>query len=778
MRRTSLAGLTAIALTGGTLLSAAPAQAADPTTIYVRKQSSTCSDSGAGTLQQPFCSIGPAAAVVTAGQTVDIGDGPYPERVTITNSGTPDQPIVFRAATGATVTLSGATAGLVIDGQHDITIQNLRVNGAADAPALELHDASAIKVEVVSLTMATAATATAAVELTGVTGSTLRRVSAGATTIAAGLSMDAATQGVTVTSAVLMGGDAYDSADHSAGIRVAGPNNRIINNLVRGFSGAAIAVEPGATGTLVANNTIDMGAGNGIRNSGATGTAITNNTVQRRCLDGIRVDGASTGVSVQNNVLTSNGYFGRTYCDPADQGGLELGIYDDAVKDTVVDYNNAYHNVTPAPSIYTWDGIPLSLSAFRTASGQSAHDKETSGGQSLANNDSANSAAPGYQETDHYGTARGDDPRVPNTGAGPVTYADRGSVEYILPPEAKIETALDLGTTSVTVDASPSVPGFVPITSYEFTFGDGTVVTQDTPVATHRYAATGNYVVTVKVTGGDGKSGSTSQGISVLRRTGTVGLLALANLRYVGASSTGIGLLASEAAIGSMGQFDLADAGDGQVALYSRATRRYVSAGYAGTQVLTPVGTVVGNLEKFQLLRNADGTISLRSVGNNYYVSADAQGTRPLVANRTSIGPWEKFYRVTVTDADRSLTARVNSRYVTAESAGTKPLIANRTSVGPWERFDVVDLGNGQVALFAHANNRFVSADSKGTLPLIANRTAVGAWERFTLIRNSDGTVSLKAAVNSRYVSADGAGTKPLIANRTAIGLWEKFTLG
>ncbi|GAA4566168.1 hypothetical protein GCM10023176_15790 [Micromonospora coerulea] len=764
MRKSSLAGLSALALTGGSLLSlATPAQAADATVLYVRQMSTACTDTGPGTLAQPFCSIAPAVARVTAGQTVDVGQGTYPERVTIASSGTPEQPITILASNVAI--LSGATAGFVIDGQHDIVLQNMRAKGAVDVPALDLRNAAGITIQGGSYGMASVSTAPA-VRLTGVTRSTLRQLVASGLALVGGVTLDAATTGVVIRSAIVSSGSTFKTADHSIGIRVDGPGNTVLNSTVGGFTGGGIEVGPGAADTVVVNNQVSNSAGVGIHNRGAAGTAITNNTIRDHCFEGIRVDGASTGVSVQNNVLITNGVGSQQHCDPSADSTAVIGVHDDAGKMTVIDYNN----ISQPGMNYAWNGTRMNLDAFRTVSGQAAHDKET--GLTRDHEDSANSAAPGYQSTDRAGTARADDPAVPNTGAGPVTYADRGATEAVGTPIAGIDATPDLGNSSVAVDASASRAGFVPITSYVFDFGDGTVVTQDKPVASHVYSTTGTYTVSLTVSGSDNRSDSASLNVSVLRRTGTIGLLSLVNLRYAGSPAAGLGMMADQAALGATAQLDLADAGNGQVALYSRATRRYLTNGGS----VRPVTTAVTETEKFNLLRNADGTVSLRWGGTNYV--GVPSGTAQLTATATTIGTREKFYRVNVADADRSFKAGANGRYVTAESGGTKPLIANRTSVGLWERFDLVDLGNGQIGIFARADNRFVSAESKGTLPLIANRASVGAWERFTLIRNADGTVSLKAAINARYVTAENAGAKPLIANRTAIGPWEKFTLG
>ncbi|MEV4654733.1 PKD domain-containing protein [Micromonospora sp. NPDC049301] len=777
MRTTSLAGLLAAVLTGGALLgTTAPVRAAEPGTLYVRQNPPTgCSDQNPGTLALPFCSISAAAAIVTSGQTVDIGGGNYRERVTITTSGTPEQPVVFvsRSTSG---NLVGATAGFVIDGQHDVVLQNLRVVGSGDAdalPALDVRNSSGITIRGGGYSLSNSSTAPV-IRFAGVTGSSVSQTTVGGPSAAAGITLDAASSDVDIWATTVSGYTNQSLADHTVGVRIDGPGNTYVGGRIEGFTSAAVALGPGAAGTVVANNLINGGAGYGVHNNGAANTAITNNTVKDRCLDGVRVDGASSGVSVQNNSVKLNGHFGQGYCGSA-VDGVEIGVYGGAVGKTVVDYNNAYHYYADSPVIYAWN-TRMSLAQFRAASGQAAHDRET--GNPRDDIDSANSAAPGFQALDRSGTPRMDDPAVSNTGAGPITYADRGAVETIRPPVASFGVSMDLGARSVKLDASASTPGLHPIESYRFEFGDGSGVTQSTAVASHTYANPGTYSVSVKVTGTDGRTDTSSQQVSVLRRTATVGLLALSNRRYVDAVGVPTGLVPSRPELGLAAQFDLADAGAGQVALFSHLNGRYVSrTSDGGPGWLHAMSQVVAAPERFSLNRNSDGSVSLKA-DNGQYVTADPSGAVPLSASRPTISTWEKFHQVAVADANRSLKARVNGRYVSADGAGAKPLIASAPAANLWERFDVVDLGSGQVALLARVNNRFVSADGAGAKPLIASAPAASLWERFTLVRNSDGTVSFKAAVNGRYVSAGGAGAKPLIANGPAISTWEKFTLG
>ncbi|MEU8126062.1 right-handed parallel beta-helix repeat-containing protein [Micromonospora sp. NPDC049049] len=774
MGKSLLSGLATVVLTGGALVGTIlPAQADAPTTLYVRQNpTANCSDQYPGTLAQPFCTIGAAAAVVTAGQTVDVGGGNYRERVTIPTSGTPEQPVTFFASDVAT--LIGATAGFVIDGQHDVVLKNLRANGSTSAlPGLDLRNSSRITIQGGNFAMDTSSTAPA-VRLAGVTGSTLKQITASGPTLNAGIIIDAASSDVLVKSVNVLSSAGYRTPSDGVGVRVDGPRVSILDSKVSGFTAAAVAIGVGAVDTVVANNQIDGGPGHGVHNNGGTGTAITNNTIKDRCRDGIRVDGASSGVSVQNNVLITNGFFNQGYCDPAYLDGVEIGVYGGAVGKTVVDYNNAHHYNNDSPEIYAWN-TRMSLAAFRAASGQAAHDRET--GQAKDNIDSANSAAPGYPTLDRAGWPRIDDPAIANTGAGPLTYADRGAVEAVRAPVVSFDVALNLQAQSVTVDASASTPGLSPIASYQFSFGDGSTVTQTSPTASHTYTKPDLYVVNVIVTGTDGRSAAHSRLISVLRPTGTVGLRALSNGRYVSYEKSH-GLRPNEAEPNTIAQFDLADAGNGKVALFSRAAGRYVAVSQFDLATLTADSLVVNVREAFTLVRNSDGTISLQTPTTNQYVTADLSGALPLSASRSTIGTWEKFLLVVVPDANRSLKAKVNGRFVSADGAGTKPLIASAPTASLWERFDVVDLGNGQVGLLARVNNHYVSADGAGTKPLIANGPTASTWERFIIVRNSDGTVSFKATINNKYVSADGAGSKPLIANGPSISTWEKFTLG
>lgn len=77
-------------------------------TYEVAQRAPTATDDAAGTREHPWRTISKAAAMVKAGDTVLIRDGIYREAVVVKSSGTAAAPIIFQAAAGADVRLSGA----------------------------------------------------------------------------------------------------------------------------------------------------------------------------------------------------------------------------------------------------------------------------------------------------------------------------------------------------------------------------------------------------------------------------------------------------------------------------------------------------------------------------------------------------------------------------------------------------------------------------------------------------------------------------------------------
>ncbi|GAA2190387.1 PQQ-dependent sugar dehydrogenase [Micromonospora lupini] len=123
----------------------------------------------------------------------------------------------------------------------------------------------------------------------------------------------------------------------------------------------------------------------------------------------------------------------------------------------------------------------------------------------------------------------------------------------------------------------------------------------------------------------------------------------------------------------------------GGITLRAQVNNQYVSA--VGTNPLIANKASVSTTEQFDRVDAGNGNIALRSRANGLYVCADNAGANPLIANRTTIGPWETFQIINNSDGTIGLRALANNQIVAAENAGAGALIANRTSVGSWERF-------------------------------------------------------------------------------------------
>jgi hypothetical protein len=126
------------------------------------------------------------------------------------------------------------------------------------------------------------------------------------------------------------------------------------------------------------------------------------------------------------------------------------------------------------------------------------------------------------------------------------------------------------------------------------------------------------------------------------------------------------------------------------ISLRAHANNLLVTAANAGAQPLIASSGAIGTWEQFDLLDAGGGNVALRAHANNMIVTAENAGAQSLIANRTAIGGWETFRLINNSNGSVSLKALVNNAYVAAENAGAQPLIANRTAIGTWEQFDMI----------------------------------------------------------------------------------------
>ncbi|GAA2751846.1 right-handed parallel beta-helix repeat-containing protein [Kitasatospora cinereorecta] len=448
----------------------ATASAAAVTTLYVDKsESAHCSDGGSGTLAQPFCSVGAAAAVVQPGQTVLIAPGNYFEdEVHFTRSGTPDQPITFlggpitKDATAMPVLQPGAGpegGSFVLSHVHDVVIRGLR-HYAKTNPVV-----------------------------------------------------------ITDSSRITVDQNWFQSSHGTADVRISGASDHVTVSRSVFPDTYGVAVDPGVHDTLITANDLSRTRTAAVTVKDAPGTAVTDNTILYSCLESVLIDGASPGAVVENNVISADHPAATknypSWCDAAHRGEAEISVSAASTAGSTVDYNTVHPWADAAG--YRWAGTAhRTAAALKAATGQGSHDTDvdvafgegsawpfhtldTADAATLASLvDSADPAAPGTG-TDLYGSKAVDDPAVAGTALGG-GVRDRGAYEH-----TGLQGWLDLtdtpGPVPLTVKAvAQAHDSFGSPISYTFDFGDGTTpVVSTSPEVSHTYTTTGVHRVLVVI---------------------------------------------------------------------------------------------------------------------------------------------------------------------------------------------------------------------------------------------------------------------------------------
>jgi len=458
------------------------------TYLYVDDASgSNCSDSGAGSDSQPFCTIGAAASAVQPGQTVVVEPGTY-AGTTISRQGTAQAPITFDAVVGATISTFGTDAPAVtISGSYNVVLDGFSAISGPEQGFDVTGGSSSITIN------------------GGYASSASLTVPA--------VEVDGTTSGVTVS---------------RMAIEAPVP--------VKVDAGASKAV---ITGNSIASTATVAGGNWGVAVTGAPGTDVVGNTIHATCSGGISIASASANAIVENNIVQPVTNGGTSPC-PA---GTAISVSADSEANTVVDYNL----IDPSASepFYSWGGTSYtSLTDFQTATGQGMHDlAEDPGlgpqttGPSLVSGadvfwfplnsnspaiDSANSVAPGELGSDQFGNPRANDPNVTESGVpivippgrgggdGIAIYADRGAAELEGPvedPEAPIAPS----TAPLTVTWEPLTGGTWTTNGAPLimgvNFGDGTpeeVGRISNSVLLHTYTTAGQYTVHYEISTGTG----------------------------------------------------------------------------------------------------------------------------------------------------------------------------------------------------------------------------------------------------------------------------------
>ena len=486
---------------------------AEPVTAYYTDNTNpACSDTGPGALDQPFCTINRGTSRLLPGQTLYVGNGTYPEQVTVANSGTATTPVTVAALPGAHPIVGTSTQqhGIYLSARNYVTISGLTTSGTA-SDGVYVTNTDHVTLSGVRATLSGQPTATGfarGFKIIGSTAVTVRASTADHNTDS-GIYLASGTTGATI-----VGNEAFANARQyvraAAGIDLRSGGNTVIGNVTHDNEDSGVQLYTGSGGSLVANNVSYRNGDHGIDDYQATNERIIGNSVYRNVTAGINIEGGSTGALVANNISVDNGL-----SSPRSVGNIRVDATSQS--GTVVNANLVYLHAPGA--YYEWGTVNYSsLPAFATATGQESRGRQadprwadpdggnftlTAGSPAI---DSADSAVSGEQPTDIVGTVRYDDPAVAN---GPGGFDDRGAFEAPAgTTDASPQVALSItptsGTAPLTVTASAAGStdsDATGIASYRFDFGDGsTAGPQSGPSTGHTYAVAGTYPLLVSVT--------------------------------------------------------------------------------------------------------------------------------------------------------------------------------------------------------------------------------------------------------------------------------------
>jgi parallel beta-helix repeat protein len=484
--------------------------AAAASTIYVDQGDPNCANKGnGGTQAKPYCRIAAAAAQTEPGTTVLVSEGTYVEQVN-PQSGAPGNPVTFEPVPGDTVTVTGKFNAFYLDVKSWVTIKGFTIT---ETTGNAIHTKDSSNIQLIGNTVSEAGEPISGKSARGM------RLILRDSLIAYNTVHHNSLYGIYLDSSVgnqVIGNVSYSNAQQfqraASGIRLYNSaGNTVASNITHHNEDSGIELYQASNNNLLVNNVSYDNGDHGIDLLASTGQRVISNTAYRNVTAGLNAEGNSTGTTLANNISVDNGIN-----SPRTKGNIRV----DSTSSTGTTLDYDLLRIPSGQVQIDWRGtFYSSLSSFRLATGQEAHGiaadpkwvDSASGNFHLLSGspaiDSANSGVAGQMDTDTEGSPRVDDFAVPNTGAGPRLYDDRGAYEFQPaddPPDADLTVTPDSGPIDlqVTADASASTDtDATPIDTYSFDFGDGspTIGPQPGATATHTYTVPGTYTVMVTV---------------------------------------------------------------------------------------------------------------------------------------------------------------------------------------------------------------------------------------------------------------------------------------
>ena len=303
------------------------------------------------------------------------------------------------------------------------------------------------------------------------------------------------------------------------GIYVRGSSNNVFQrNRVHDNQDSGLDIGGASDNNLCIQNISWSNGDHGYDNLNSTGVVHVGDVAWQNYREGFSIEGHATGCQLFDCIATDNGL-------RADTREFDLYVDSTSTQGFTSDYNIFWNSTDQAPIRYGLN-FYSTIQEFSAVSHTDAHSIQAdplfanpaagrfglSGGSPAI--DSGDSDPLNWPATDAAGRARVDDPATPNTGAGPVPYADRGAFEYIPGMQPMLTASLvvtppGVAPLAVLADASGSRDGDGTIVSYRFDFGDGTVTGPQTQAAAmHVYSTPGKFIAQVTVTDLDGMQDS------------------------------------------------------------------------------------------------------------------------------------------------------------------------------------------------------------------------------------------------------------------------------
>ena len=220
----------------------------------------------------------------------------------------------------------------------------------------------------------------------------------------------------------------------ASGIQVfASSNNLLQRNRVHDNEDTGIEYVTGSNNNVSLQNISWNNGDHGFDHIQSTGTLQIGDVAYGNMNDGISVEGGSTGTHNYDCISVNNGLTtGRfdVFVDPASTTGYasNFNLIWNANGQNPIKFSNVQYASLAAYAVATGHEVDSFQSDPRFVNPATGDFHIRSGSKAI---DSAISSIAGWPLKDASGHSRVNDPVAPNTGVGPVTFADRGALEFV-----------------------------------------------------------------------------------------------------------------------------------------------------------------------------------------------------------------------------------------------------------------------------------------------------------------------------------------------------------